>query len=57
MNIKFADSWGYKINNTWNGVVRMLISGEIDLSIFLAAMRTERYEVVDYLAVSTWKHE
>jgi len=56
LNIQTTNSWGYKINNKWDGIVGMLISGEVDFSISLNALRSERYDVVDYSAISTWKH-
>ncbi|XP_022164576.1 glutamate receptor ionotropic, delta-2-like [Myzus persicae] len=56
LHIETTNSWGYKMNNKWDGIVGMLISGEADFSISLNALRSERYDVVDYSAISTWKH-
>lgn len=49
-------SWGYKNNNSWDGLVGMLISGEADFSICINAIRPVRLEVVDYSTVTTWRH-
>lgn len=58
MNVKTTNSWGFKINNnTWDGLIGKLVSGEADLSITLNAFRSERYEAVDYSAVSNWRHQ
>lgn len=57
MDIKTTNSWGYKVKDKWDGTVGKLISGEADFSILLNAMRPERYEVVDYSAVSLWRHK
>ncbi|XP_027836912.1 ionotropic receptor 75a-like [Aphis gossypii] len=56
LKIETTNSWGYKVNNKWDGIVGMLMSGEADFSISLNALRSERYDVVDYSAISTWKH-
>lgn len=57
MNIKLTNSWGYKNNeNQWDGIVGILMSGEADFSIVINAIRSERYEVVDYAAMSIWRH-
>lgn len=57
MNIKSTNSWGFKINNTWDGIVGMLISGEVDFSIIINAIRSERLDVVDYSAVTIWNFQ
>lgn len=57
MNIKTTNSWGFKINNSWDGIVGMVISGEADFSITINAIRSERLDVVEYSAISTWKHQ
>jgi len=56
LNIQTTNSWGYITNNKWDGIVGMLMSGDVDFSISLNALRSERYDVVDYSAISTWKH-
>lgn len=56
LKIETTNSWGYKVNSKWDGIVGMLMSGEADFSISLNALRSERYDVVDYSAISTWKH-
>ncbi|XP_025424044.1 glutamate receptor ionotropic, delta-2-like [Sipha flava] len=56
MYIKTTNSWGYKTNNKWDGVIGMLISGEADFSVILNAIRPERLEVVEYSAITTWEH-
>jgi len=56
MNIKSTNSWGYKNNGKWDGIVRMVMNGEIDFPIVINAMRTERLEVCDYTAISIWKY-
>lgn len=57
MNIKTTDSWGFKVNDSWDGIVGMVISGEADFSITINAIRPERLDVVDYSAISTFKHQ
>ncbi|XP_025200887.1 probable glutamate receptor [Melanaphis sacchari] len=56
LKIETTNSWGYKVNNKWDGIVGMLISGEADFSLSINALRSERYDVVDYSAISSWKH-
>lgn len=56
MYIKTTNSWGYKTNNKWDGVIGMLISGEADFSVIINAMRPERLEAAEYSAITTWKH-
>lgn len=56
MHIKITNSWGYKSNDKWDGVIGMLISGEADFSIILNAIRPERITVIDYSTITTWKY-
>lgn len=53
-----TNSWSYKNKqNKWEGVVKLIMSGEADFSIVLNAIRSERYDIVDFAAMSTWRHQ
>lgn len=49
-----TNSWGYKMDNKWDGIVAMAASGEVDFSVSLNAIRIERLDVIDFVANSIW---
>ncbi|XP_050540389.1 ionotropic receptor 75a-like [Daktulosphaira vitifoliae] len=57
MKLVTTVSWGFKINNTWDGLVGSLVNGEADFSMCIAAVRTVRMDVIDYSALSIWTFE
>lgn len=57
MVVKTANSWGFKNNKTWDGVIGKLMTGEADISMTLHAFRTERFEAAEYSGVSNWRHQ
>lgn len=57
MNLKSTNSWGFKKNNKWDGIVGLLNDGEADFSIIINAIKSERFEAVEYMAISTLKHQ
>lgn len=57
MNIKTTHSWGYKINDKWDGIVGMLLAKEAEFSITINGLKPERVPVVDHAAITTWRHK
>jgi len=48
-----ARSWGYKTNNTFDGMIQALVLKRIEIAGSAAFMRPDRQEVISYTAL-TW---
>nr|WPO56523.1 ionotropic receptor [Leucinodes orbonalis] len=49
----FADTWGYRVNGTWNGMTGYLIREEVEIGGSPMFFTSERISVVDYIASPT----
>nr|QRF71029.1 ionotropic receptor [Semiothisa cinerearia] len=47
--IMFSNTWGYYINNTWNGMIGQISRGEADLCGTVTFMSERRSTVISYL--------
>uniref|UniRef100_A0A2A4IZW1 Uncharacterized protein n=1 Tax=Heliothis virescens TaxID=7102 RepID=A0A2A4IZW1_HELVI len=51
--IHFTDTWGYKINGTWNGMIGEIITGKAELCGMVTFMSLERLKVLEYFTNPT----
>ncbi|XP_075973045.1 uncharacterized protein LOC142974531 [Anticarsia gemmatalis] len=49
----FADTWGYRVNGTWNGMTGYLVRGEVEVGGSPMFFTLERISIVDYIASPT----
>ncbi|XP_060802728.1 ionotropic receptor 75a [Amyelois transitella] len=49
----FANTWGYHLNGTWNGMTGYLVREEVDIGGSPMFFTTERMSVVEYIASPT----
>ncbi|CAK1596060.1 unnamed protein product [Parnassius mnemosyne] len=49
----FADTWGYRHNNTWNGMTGYLVRGEVEIGGSPMFFTTERVSIVEYISSPT----
>ncbi|CAH0701263.1 unnamed protein product [Spodoptera exigua] len=49
----FADTWGYKVNGTWNGMTGYLVRGEVEIGGSPMFFTFERVSIVDYISSPT----
>lgn len=43
-----SDSYGYFLNNTWNGVMALYEQNKVDLMLSGFAMRADRMRVIEF---------
>ena len=50
--------WGIKVNNTgeWDGIIRSLLLGDVDLGWSVFTINEERREAVDFLKPVMMRH-
>ncbi|KAL0892970.1 hypothetical protein ABMA27_014639 [Loxostege sticticalis] len=49
----FADTWGYRVNGSWNGMTGYLLREEVEIGGSPMFFTSERISVVDYIASPT----
>nr|AOE47995.1 putative ionotropic receptor IR75q.2 [Athetis lepigone] len=49
----FADTWGYRVNGTWNGMTGYLVRGEVEVGGSPMFFTFERVSIVDYISSPT----
>ncbi|KAL4712300.1 hypothetical protein ACJJTC_004062 [Scirpophaga incertulas] len=49
----FTETWGYKVNGTWNGMTGYLIRQEVEIGGSPMFFTSERISIVDYIASPT----
>ncbi|CAG4980043.1 unnamed protein product [Colias eurytheme] len=49
----FTDTWGYRINNTWNGMTGYLHRGEVEIGGSPMFFTSQRISVVEYISSPT----
>ncbi|KAJ8728086.1 hypothetical protein PYW08_016471 [Mythimna loreyi] len=49
----FADTWGYRVNGTWNGLTGYLHRGEVEIGGSPMFFTMERISIIDYIASPT----
>ncbi|CAB3224086.1 unnamed protein product [Arctia plantaginis] len=49
----FAETWGYRVNGTWNGMTGHLVRGEVEIGGSPMFFTFERISIVDYIASPT----
>ncbi|CAH1645570.1 unnamed protein product [Spodoptera littoralis] len=49
----FAETWGYKVNGTWNGMTGYLVRGEVEIGGSPMFFTFERVSIVDYISSPT----
>ncbi|CAF4834383.1 unnamed protein product [Pieris macdunnoughi] len=52
-NYIFTDTWGYKNNNSWNGMTGYMVRGEVDIGGSPMFFTTQRMSVVEYISSPT----
>ncbi|XP_045528791.1 ionotropic receptor 75a-like [Pieris brassicae] len=52
-NYIFTDTWGYKNNNSWNGMTGYLVRGEVDIGGSPMFFTSQRMSVVEYISSPT----
>ncbi|XP_050432665.1 ionotropic receptor 75a-like [Adelges cooleyi] len=56
VRLRSTNSWGYKLNGSWDGMIKALVQGRADIS-GTAAYKTDRLDVIDYTSVTLWLHK
>ncbi|XP_063896895.1 uncharacterized protein LOC135118514 [Helicoverpa armigera] len=49
----FANTWGYRVNGSWNGMTGYLVRGEVEVGGSPMFFTFERVSIVDYIASPT----
>nr|AST36236.1 putative ionotropic receptor IR75q.2 [Hedya nubiferana] len=49
----FANTWGYRVNGTWNGMTGYLVREEVEIGGSPMFFTTERISIVDYISSPT----
>ncbi|CAK1547131.1 unnamed protein product [Leptosia nina] len=52
-NYIFANTWGYRSNNTWNGMTGYLVRGEVEMGGSPMFFTSQRLSVVEYISSPT----